>query len=193
MGLDYYDVSIFETLPGLYEEVAAGAQERVRPRGRALRTAVAACFRLVDWRRSRRQSLRHAGRHAPGDSRGARTAARVLRPAAAAGHRPAHHLGAAAPRQRGAAGAAEATSKQSCTPAPGLRDALRVRNLSPLSGLRARAHPAHRGQGGRRSGQAGVRPDWPFRLLLCRRFSSGPERRAPLAGRATRASALPRP
>ena len=31
MGLDYYDVSIFDTLPGLYQEVAAAFKERIRP------------------------------------------------------------------------------------------------------------------------------------------------------------------
>ena len=60
MGLDYYDVSIFETLPELYREISAALHAGVRARDRAARAAAGAALRLVDRRRPRRQSLCHA-------------------------------------------------------------------------------------------------------------------------------------
>ena len=50
MGLDYYDVSIFATLPSLYREICRGAQGGVWSGDRGARTAAGAELRLVDWR-----------------------------------------------------------------------------------------------------------------------------------------------
>ena len=79
MGLDYYDVSLFETLPRLYEEVAAALKSEYGLEIEAVRAAAAAGLRIVDWWRSRWQSICDAGRDPAGDSHGAHAVARLLR------------------------------------------------------------------------------------------------------------------
>ena len=61
MGLDYYDVSIFETLPRLYREIAEALRAAYGLEIEAHRVAAGAELRLVDRRRPRRQSVCDAG------------------------------------------------------------------------------------------------------------------------------------
>ena len=63
MGLDFYPLTLFETLPRLYAELAESFAEVY---GRALNARMnsrTAAFRFVDWRRSRRQSADQARLH----------------------------------------------------------------------------------------------------------------------------------
>ena len=146
MGLDYYDVSLFETLPGLYEEVAAALKSEY---GLELELSeLPLLLAFGSWIGGDRDGNPFV---TPDVTRQAILAARtrlldVLRRATAAGHRSAHHLGAAVTGQRRAAGAAAKIPGGAAHQRRSLRRALRVRDLSPLPGLRAGAHPAHRGQ-----------------------------------------------
>ena len=115
MGLDYYDVSIFETLPELYREISAALHAAYGLEIEPHRAAAGAALRLVDRRRSRRQSLCHARGDARRAATGARPSAALLPAPARRDHRPAHHQRAAAAGERGAAGAAAAPTWRRCT------------------------------------------------------------------------------
>ena len=80
MALDYYESSLFDTLPVLYAEIAAAlaAEYRARAAPAAGRAAAAGALWLVDRRRPRRQSVCDAGGHARGAGDGARSAAGAL-------------------------------------------------------------------------------------------------------------------
>jgi phosphoenolpyruvate carboxylase len=57
MGLDYYDVSIFETLPSLYREISEALKASYGLEIETLALPQVLSLRLVDWRRPRRQSV----------------------------------------------------------------------------------------------------------------------------------------
>ncbi len=78
MGLDYYDVSIFETLPESLSRDLRGVPRGVRARNRGPRSAARPAFRLVDRRRPRRQSFCDARRDARRTSTGPRPSATPL-------------------------------------------------------------------------------------------------------------------
>jgi hypothetical protein len=82
MGLDYYDVSIFETLPSLYREIAEALRAAYGLEIEALALPQVLMLRFVDRRRPRWQSLCDAAGDARRHSTGARASAALL-PAAA--------------------------------------------------------------------------------------------------------------
>ena len=82
MGLDYFNDSIFDTLPALYAEVANALHKEYGPAACTARSADAGELWLVDRRRSRWQSVCHAAGHARGVADVARGALRALSHAA---------------------------------------------------------------------------------------------------------------
>jgi hypothetical protein len=71
MGLDYYDVSIFATLPSLYREIAEALRAAYGLEMETLALPQVLMLRLVDRRRPRWQSLCDAGGDARRDPAGA--------------------------------------------------------------------------------------------------------------------------
>ncbi len=106
MGLDYYDVSIFATLPALYREISDALKSAYGLEIEPLDLPLVLALRLLDRRRSRRQSFRHAAGHARRAATGARPPAALLPAPARPHHRPADHQRAAAAGERGIAGPA---------------------------------------------------------------------------------------
>ena len=100
MGLDYYDASLYATLPGLYAEVAAAFEAEYGCVPSAGRDAAAALVRILDWRRPRWQPVCHAAGDARGHANGPRPFDDALSTAIAAGARSADQLGAAGADQR---------------------------------------------------------------------------------------------
>ena len=106
MGLDYYDVSIFETLPELYREISSAFHAAYELEIEPLELPQVLAFRFVDRRRSRRQSVCHARSDARRAATGARASVGLLPAPARRDHRSAHHKRATAICERCAAGAA---------------------------------------------------------------------------------------
>ncbi len=78
MGLDYYDVSIFATLPNLYRQVAEGLRAVYGLEVEAHGSAQAVVVRVVDRWGSGRQSVCDAAGNEGCDSTGARASAALL-------------------------------------------------------------------------------------------------------------------
>ena len=71
MGLDYYDASIYGTLPGLYAEVAAAFEAEYGVCLSLAEMPLLLSFGSLDRRRPRRQSFPYAAGHAGSAADGA--------------------------------------------------------------------------------------------------------------------------